>query len=56
MTRLIAFAALAAGALYVLDNTGTVQITSGSVGSGTFKGYTNSSAPAIAGIKKAAGG
>ena len=56
MTRLVAIAALAAGALYVLDTSGTVQISGGSASTGTFSGYTSSSAPALSGIKKAAGG
>ena len=56
MTRLVAIAALAAGALYLLDSSGTVQISGGSASTGTFSGYTSSSAPALSGIKKAAGG
>ena len=56
MTRLIAFAALAAGALYFLDQSGTVRISSGSGGNGSFSGYTSSSGSAINGIAKAAGG
>lgn len=56
MTRLIAFAALAAGALYALDQSGTDRISSGSTPNGSFSGYTSSSAPAIQGIARAAGG
>ena len=57
MTRLIAFAALAAGALYFLDQSGTVRISSGGgSGAGTFQGYTSSSGSAINGIAKATGG
>ena len=57
MTRLIAILALAAGALYALDTTGTVRISStGGSGASVISGYANSSAPAIKGIVKGAGG
>ena len=57
MTRLLAILALGAGALYLLDETGTVRISSGGSGSGgAIGGYANSSAPAIKGIIKGAGG
>ena len=57
MTRLLAILALGAGALYFLEETGTVRISSGGGGSGGAIGaYANSSAPAIEGIIKGAGG
>ena len=56
MTRLLAFLALGAIAVYMLDETGTVRISSGGGGSNAFSGYAGSSAPAINGIAKAAGG
>lgn len=55
MTRLFAIAALAAGALYYLDSTGTLRF-SGGTGSSAISGYVNASKPAIKGIVDAAGG
>ena len=56
MTRLFAFAALAAGALYYLEDTGTLRFSSGGSGSSAISGYANASKPAINGIVNAAGG
>ena len=57
MTRLLAILALGGAVLYFLDETGTVRISSGAgSGSGSISGYADSSAPAISGIVKAAGG
>ena len=55
MTRLLAIAALAAGALYYLDTTGTLRF-SGGTGPSSISGYTSASKPAIKGIVDAAGG
>ena len=54
MGRLLAIAALLLGAIYFLDQNGTVRISSGSSGGG-FSSYTGASAPAINGIAGAAG-
>ncbi len=56
MTRLLALLALGAAALYVLDETGTVRISSGGSGPSAISGYANSSGPAIKGVVDAAGG
>ena len=55
MTKTLALLALGAAALYMLEETGTVRISSGGGGSGAISGYANSSAPAIKGIADAAG-
>ena len=57
MGRLFLIGALALGAYMMLDQNGTVRISGGGSGGGggSFSGYAGSSAPAIAGIKDAAG-
>lgn len=54
MGRLLAIGALIAAVYLVLNDSGTVRISTGS-GSGSFSGYTGASAPAINAIAGAAG-
>lgn len=55
MGRLFAIGALLAAAYLVLNDTGTVRMSSGGGGSGAFSGYSGASKPAINGIANAAG-
>lgn len=55
MTRLLAIATALAAALFVLNDTGTVRLSTGGTGSGAISGYTGASQSAIGGIAGAAG-